>query len=389
MRKKILLLSLLIFSISLTACWDSVEIDDRTFILAIGVDVYHPEEDDGNIDEERQYYPEHHRPAILATFVAPKALAGGGGEIEVENVSMSSVAHSAFLARNQMVARSDDQLFLGHLKTLLIGEELAQNPMLLREVLDRIEKDALISRRISLAVVDGMAKEALEVQPKLEPMTGQFINDLFKDQARTNRAPIADVGEILISLHRNSNALIPRLVYSEDEIKVGGGAVIKNYKMVGWIGEMESIAYMIITDNLTQLGLNHHMDYYIIPYSITDLSTSMELQENNENIKIIISVTGEGDIEGLYFNPEDDVLDPSFVEKVQEGIGQDIKELLVETIDVFQNEYQVDVLGFDEYLKKYKPGLWREVREDWDDIFPLVEVEVEVDIFIRRVGLSR
>ncbi|KAB3540957.1 Ger(x)C family spore germination protein [Alkaliphilus pronyensis] len=388
MNKKLFLLCILITSIAITGCWDSIEIDDRTFIMALGIDVYKPTEEEKNIEDEKKYLPQHTRPPVSLTYVASKPISAGG-EVEIANITMSSVSHSSFTAKRQMISRSDNELFLGHLKAVVLGDELVKNPMLFRETMDRIEKDPLISRRISMAVADGTAKEALEIETELEKNIGKFISSLFIRQERSNRAPVADAGDILTTLHKNGNVLIPRLVYSDKEIKIGGAAVIKDYKMEGWIGEMESLAYMIITNNLMTTALNHNMDDLIIPYTLTEIKTNIEAEKEGDNIKVVLSVIGEGDIDGLYFNPEEDVLDPSFVKKVQDGICKDIQKLIIEAIKVFQKDYQIDIFQFGDYFRKYKPDVWRDIEKDWEEIFTELEVVVETDIFMRRVGLSR
>lgn len=387
MHKKVILVILIMAAFTLTGCWDSVEIDERAIVLALGIDLHQPTEEEAAINQEMlQISPSH--PLVLSTFVYPKQQKGIGGEGELTNINISSISQSVFGSRRQLATRTDNELFLGHLKVILLGEDAARNEKLFREVLDGGEKEPLISRRAALAIAEGTAKDLLDVESKLEPITGQYLTDLFGGRDRTQRTPVLDFGEILISLHQNRSAVIPRLVPNKDEIKLGGAAVIKDYVMVGWLGELESLAINIITGKARGFGLNTEVGEILIPYNITQAGVKLSIVNNGNQIKMIVSLEGEGDIQALYFDSPEDVLDPAFLEKVEKSIEEDIKLILSKTIEKVQ-DFEADVVGFDQHIKKREPKLWEEIEKDWPTIFPDLEVVVEVEIFMRRVGLSK
>ena len=43
--------------------------------------------------------------------------------------------------------------------------------------------------------------------------------------------------------------------------------------------------------------------------------------------------------------------------------------------------------GYREYLYKFHPKLWKEVSQDWDEVFSNMDIEVAVKVHIRRRGL--
>ncbi len=383
--KKITLIYIILITLFLTGCWDKQEIDDRAFILAMGIDHVTPgHEGEREEMEEILTRKNHYR----VTYVFPKQMMGVG-EAEMTNVQISSVGENVYMTERQLTTRMDSELFLGHLKSVVVGEEVVNNPKMFREVLDALEKDPFITRKISFAIVEGEAKEALEVEPKLEPMTGQFIADLFRGRERTQRAPIKDLNEILIELHSNKTAVIPRMVVAEEELKVGGSAIINDYRLVGWLGEIETIMLMLVRGQTTIFNVTVEDGDVVIPYQITEAERKFTLVESGDQLKMRVEIDLEGDIIQHYFNPENDMLDPVFLQQLQSKINQKVHDKVAYTIKELQEKHRTDVVGFNDYVRKHHSKLWKKVEGDWADIFPTIEVEVVVDAKVRRVGLSK
>ncbi|MBM7615951.1 Ger(x)C family spore germination protein [Alkaliphilus hydrothermalis] len=386
-----MMLTLIItLSMFLTACWDKTEINDRAFVLALGIDHIPPSEQPKE-DREHKALEKvlgEHAPHYRMTYAFPKQMLAGG-EPTVENIIMSSVGENIYINERQMKARVDNQLFLGHLKSVVLGEEVVKTPQMFREVLDALEKDPLISRKVNLAIAVGEAKEVLNVEPKQESISGQFITDLFMGEDRTNRAPVADLDQLFISLHDNSNAAIPRLTGAEEELKLGGAAIIKNYEFVGWIGELESMGLMILKNETDIFVVTINADGINIPYQVTEIKTVYTIQQKDKEIKMLIEIEAEGDIVQYFFDPEEDVLDPALLEKLEQEVEKKLQGIVMHTVEKLQKDLETDVLGFDTYIKRHNPDLWAQVGKDWVEIFPTVEVEVVVDAKIRRVGLTK
>lgn len=377
--------------VTMTGCWDSVEINQRSFVLGLGADLYDPSTAlEGEMEEGREPADESDKPKILATFVFPKQVTALSGPSpgETQNVSISSVGENIFIIRRHLATRTDTDLFLGHLKVILMGEDLVKNRELFIEFLDGAEKQSAITRRISFGVVEGTAKEALAVSPKLEPNTGQFVTDLLTGADRTGRAPMLDMNQVLISLHTNGNVLIPKVVAKKDELKVGGSAIIKDFTFVGWLGELETLCTNILQNRVKVYGIDAKVDGVIIPFDVSSSKTRYKLETSGDHMRMVIDIMGEADIEIFNFAVKNDLLDPTFLDKVQHALNEEMTQLAVHTIEVLQKEYRVDVLGFDSHISKFHPKIWKRIKGDWENIYPDLEVVVNTKIELRRIGLA-
>lgn len=55
-------------------------------------------------------------------------------------------------------------------------------------------------------------------------------------------------------------------------------------------------------------------------------------------------------------------------------------------LNIFQENYQADVLGFGEAIHRANPTEWRKIKDDWQTIYPEVEVNVKVNVYTRGLG---
>lgn len=373
--KKIGLLPVVISLILLSGCWDQVEIENRVYVASIGID---KSKETDNLTEKYQ-----------VSFAFPNHMGGYGGEVEVTNAFVSTLASDVYMADRVLATRLNKSVYLGHLRMVLLGEEVAKDPQMLREILDTLERNPLVNRRLHIGIVEGKAADLMQMEPMMEKNLGQLLYDIFERKDQSQRMPYLDLGEVLIRLHNTGDSLIPRIVPFEKEVKVAGASIIKDFKQVGWLGERETAFYSIASGDIQFLIIPiPHIDM-IIPMNITDGSTEYEYIETENERKIIIKLEMEGDIERFYMNPEEDILDPKINEELQKHAEKLVKEGVEATMEKLQKEFKADVLQLGIYLEKNEPKVWRELKADWEEIYQDLTIEAEVEVNIRRVGLSR
>ncbi len=376
LKRLILMLLIISMLLTLTGCWDQIEIEERTFISSLGVDIA-PEE----VRNKSNRYE--------ISYSFPNYGGGVGGETEITNIFLSVVANDMFNAERILATRSSKNIFLGHMKLVILGEEAAEDPMLLRETLDALERNPLISRKVSLGIAEGSARSILETEPKMEGNVGVFLVDTFRRRDRTQRAPTIDLGEALISLHQNGTALLPKVVAGKDEIKLDGSAVCRDYQLVGWLDGIETSDVMMAKGDIQFLLIEiPHMDM-MIPYNVTDGKSKYELVQSNNELTIKIDVELEGDIQHLYLEAEEDIMDPEYLKTLQEHSNKLLEESMLKTFEKLQKEYNADVLQFGAFIERYHPKVWREIKNDWPEVYKNLTFDINVDSKIRRIGLAK
>ena len=77
------------------------------------------------------------------------------------------------------------------------------------------------------------------------------------------------------------------------------------------------------------------------------------------------------------------------IEEMEKVLEEDVKKEIQSIIKKIQKTYKADVIGIGEHLSKFEPKKWREIKDDWDNIFPDINIDVSVDVKIRRIGLIK
>lgn len=401
-RKKAGMVMLLMMVMILTGCWDAIEIEDRAIVTSLAIDKYIPSPSQ-EIEEEGRLPNDVSRNRFIFTYGLPSAmfLQGKGEEA---NIVYQTVGENLFSASRIMATRLGMQVFLGHLDAIVIGESVAKDSHLFREILDAIERDSLITRRASLVIAPESAAEVLKVQQSLLPFTGDFITKIFRNKDRSYRSGTGNIGHVLENLYATGATTISRIIPGKEDLKVAGAAVIKDYQLRGWLGEIETRAVEIIKGRPVDAGISieygktdarivsgeaaHGHDYHIIPIRLEYKTTKFHLQ-GEDPISIRIEVIADGGIQQFYFDPEQDLLNPELIHRVEEKASKAIQEELEGTIKKLQEEFQTDVIGVGRYISRYHPKLWKKIEKEWKETFPTIEIVVDVKMQIRRVGLSK
>lgn len=126
-----------------------------------------------------------------------------------------------------------------------------------------------------------------------------------------------------------------------------------------------------------------------IPIALRPKKPQISLIEDKDNIKILIRVEMEGDVEQTYFEAREDMLSTRFVREIENAMENETERRAENAIEKIQKEFETDVLGIDKYLRQSHYKLWKTLEKDWQGIFPNIDIDVSMDIKIRRVGLVR
>ncbi len=169
---------------------------------------------------------------------------------------------------------------------------------------------------------------------------------------------------------------------------VDGSAVFLGDKLVGWLNEDESMGAMFITGqasggeipfafgssepNATYIFTSVHASVkpVVAPGSITyevNLKGSGELAEDKD---AAIDVMSESDIKAA-----EQLIDAEAARRCQEAVGE-------------CQSLKSDIFGFGDLLHKLDPAFWKQIKDQWRDYFPTVQVRVTANFVIEQSGVT-
>src|SRR5690625_4500606 len=118
-RHKFLLL-FVCFTILLTGCWDSINLEERAFIVGTAIDLA-----DKNEDNEKHPTFSVTNQIVIPAGVGVTGSEGGGGE-EKPFLNITSTGTSIYSLDEELAAKSSKVPFYEHFEILIISEEIAR-----------------------------------------------------------------------------------------------------------------------------------------------------------------------------------------------------------------------------------------------------------------------
>ncbi len=374
-KKLLIILNLIFLSLILISCWDMVEINERILVTSVGIDLNKTGKGKGD---------------YVITYVYPNIYAMGKEPTQKEErFVFSTISNTLFEASRHLATRIDKPFYFKHLKVIVIGEDLLRYPHLLEQILDGLNRDQRVNRKLKIAVAKGSAKEVLEIKPKQEPVTGGYLNDIIENTKRSSRFTPQTLTGLIKESEISGITLVPKIEKKKNELVISGGAILKDYKLVGWIGEEENKLLAIMKDKVKTELIDVPVENILLSYVVTGVRTKRNVLVGRKNIKATFDIYLEGYIQQYTLEKKKNTFEDKFIEKAEKQIDKRVKNDTNKMIEHLQKTYRTDILGIGEYLSKHNPKVWKNIRKNWDEIFPNINIEVNITSKIRRTGLTK
>ena len=385
---------ILVFIISclLTGCWDNMEIDSKCFISTIGIDVGKDMEQLKRAKEIESDEPFAAREIkkLNVTYGYPDMSQLGPGKAgTAESKSLSVEGSSMQDALILATLKSSRKLTLGHSKLLLLSNEVLEYPEAIKEIMDYFQREPFINRMMHVVVTSGKTDDYIAHKPDMENNIEYYISGLMKQtESRASVMPMT-VNEMLKLLTENGNVLIPKILLDKEtnEIILKGVAIIKDYELVGNLSSLETADLSIIK------GFNQGGSRLIYvkgrPLDFTFEGEGRQIKITNKSknkLNIQIKVLLEGQIKGYYV--EEKVSKSLDLEVIEDDIKKALSEECTKVANMIQRNYGIEPFGIQEYLTKFQPSLWKEIKHNWDDVYKNSNIEIIVETKIRRIGVT-
>lgn len=371
------LILIIILTILATGCWDMVEINERIFPYTAGIDNNYQ-----SVDQKDKY---------IISFSYPNINALGNNPSSATKVfSVSTEASNIFEATHNLSNQIQEPIDLKHLKVLSISEDVAKDPNSIRQILDGINRDFVINKMVHLMVVKGSARELFNVKVKSqrqEAIDGSIYSILRNRQNSTRFTP-KTINRFIRDMDTQGASHMPVGIAGNNEVIVSGAGVFKNYKLVGYLNEMENRDVAILNGDLVQDGLDTQYEDSNLSLLIANLKSKRKIITVDEDIKVIFNVQVEGQINEFILDDNDKIDSDLIIKDMEKVLCKEMEKGLNKTIYKLQRELNADVIGILEHLYRFHPSLWEQVKDDWDSIFPQLDIKVNIDLNIRRRGLT-
>ena len=363
-----------------TGCWDKEELENRGFVVSMGIDTFQSDAPTGRIDAQSG----QNRYLMSMTLPSISELEGEGDE-EAKSMKKGSGETVSGTIRN-ISAHSSKKIDFGHAKTCIFGEEILSDESLFQEALDALERNTELNGKLIILATDERAEDILAAKVTDDPIIGLFISNFYKKNASSTAMAFRnDLQKLVQDLRNSGSAIIPKITLEDDKLHLGGAAVIKNVSFVGWLDDEAMKGYLWAKSSMLGEQISVEKDGIYIPLEVTKKKSDTMFTYQNGMLSCIYFIEAQGDIEeytfskGGLFNQET----LSALERIYE---QKIVDDVEKTWRIFQKKYQTDGFSLQEELKRKHYELYKTLETSWEDVFENMELIVLTDVRIQNAG---
>ncbi|MDC0706433.1 MULTISPECIES: Ger(x)C family spore germination protein [Priestia] len=379
--------------VSLTGCWSSHEIEERSLGVGVALDKGKESMIEKEFDEQGGGYARKNLITSTYQLITPQVASSTtkqGGPQQKSYVNVSETGDSAFQMLRELSLRSDTPLTSPHMKVMVIGEALARSYSL-EQLVDQSLRDNDFRPSCLMFISKGRASDTLESKTAGE-IPAFRLSAMVENSYRTTRIlPPMPLIKLESKIQSRSSFLLQNVVSANGEIKFAGAAIIKGKtnKLIGFLNEEELDGLTWITGK-GKGGLVKSFDEktgQLIVYEIESMKSHIEPHVKGNSISFNVHIESEGRLSENWVvsgNP----LKNQFLQKVQKNSEKKVKRLVRNTVEKMQKEYKVDVAGFGNQLRIKRPRVWMRVKANWDQTFSEVPINYDVKLMIKDYGAS-
>lgn len=369
------LIGLLIMAIATqsTACWNYKEIERIAIVAGFAIDQ----------DVETGRY-------TVTTEVIEILL--GAKEKQISAKLLTSDGETVFDAVRNLISISGEKLYWSHAVVCIIGKEIAEKGIV--PALDFVHRDAEPRYDLYLIVAEGKASSIFEeCQNSTSGILSFMIADTLVSEKSLSKTPQLKAWEFINEMEdEDQSAIIPMIrvvdIVGKKIPKIQGTGIFKKDKLIGSLDAEETKILLFITNEIKG-GLIVVQNIY----KNSEAKVALEIFDNKTKIKPQIlddqivmkmhlqTLVALGENTGTVdFNKEENL------KKLKEAAEKEEEEKIQKLIKKVQTEYGSDIFGFGNLLEIHDPNEWDKVKDYWNEVFVLVDVEVKAEINIRNTG---
>ena len=156
--------------------------------------------------------------------------------------------------------------------------------------------------------------------------------------------------------------------------------------MIGKMSEKATRGILWVRDEMEAYTVSVEPKGVSGEISLNPVSAHVKLvpQIQNEKWKMLVKINTEG---AVIENGTNLLLSsPQSIKNVEKAFQEAIKKRIELALEEAQHKMKVDILGFGEEFHRKYPKQWKQNENRWDQVYPEVEVNIDVEGHIRRQG---
>jgi spore germination protein KC len=376
---------LLIIILLLAGCAGKRELNDLALVMAVGID---------KGEEENSF-------KVTAQIARPADARGQTGAPSGQTgepiLTIVGQGESLFDAIRDLSSFTTRNVFWAHNQVIVINEDLAKEGI--AQVIDFFTRNPELRMRTWVVITPEKASTLVSTVTGLELIPGEAVNKLFRYGGISNVAPNTQIMDVQAAyLSQSSQPIIARVSLKEvmvsnkkpekgptiKQVDLAGAGVFQEDRLVGILKPEETRALMLFTERLKSGVVTTPCP------SKPERTVSVELREQ------LFQVTPHLKGSQISFNAEFDAFamvveagcpfsinNQEKVSELEKAVEKKLKKEIETTVNKVQKEYKTDVFELGKVFQNDYPGYWMQIADDWEEVFPTVDIKVSVNVEVK------
>jgi Ger(x)C family germination protein len=385
-------LLLVALSMLLAGCWDRSEIQERSFVLAVAVDVAEASGSQAKPDARLESYNEGGKnlPRYRLSLQLLRLGESKGGEKigESKTFVISDTGGSMFEMVRDMLGQSGKTIWFENLQCVVLSEAAVRQGGLDR-VMDFWRRDAEMRWRANVYITSGEARSILEYMPPSGEPGGVFLHQIARRQTKAPQIATArnDLMYVMQTLDAKGDAFLPRVELEGKTLKLEGAGLFKREQFVGYVDEyaVKGGRMLLGTEKsaLITAACPLHPGNFLV-FELFRHDTRLRPHVDGDKIYFTLDIAMRGNLGEVSCQAEH-TASSEYLRNAQVLFAEEVKHNVLYSYETIQR-VGVDAGGLARYLKAYEPATWARIKDRWDEIYPTVPIIVSVNVAIVNIG---
>ncbi len=336
--------------------------------------------------------------------VVPNAVAanrGSSGGLPV--VTYKSQGKTIFEAMRRMTTVSPRKIYAAHLRVLVLGETLAREGI--ADALDFLTRDHELRSDYYIVVARAASAEAvlkrvtaleripanklytsLQISEKVwAPASTVTLNKLIQEMVTEGKSSVISAVEVWGDSRAGATKNNIENIDPPGRINANGLAIFRKDRLIGWLNETESTAYNFLVNNVRSSVVEFPCPKGgSLAAEVIRSDTRIKGKVVDGKPRVDIFIRAEVNIGEVACSI--DLMNERTIKALENAGAEELKSLCLQSIRTMQRQYRLDIYGFGEAIHRAAPAAWSKLRTDWNGHFANMDVSIEVDYRIRRLG---
>lgn len=383
----------IILILVLCGCWDVKYLDQLTVVMAIGMDE----------DPDKPGHVVVTLQVVVPSQVSDSQNGGGAGSIPV--TTYTGKGKTLIDTVRSMNSQTSRRLFFSHNQVLIIGEKLARKGI--GTMFDLIDRDTEIRTDFEILVAkNGTAADILTTLTTMEKipvkqmyemvrtynkMQGvtypvkalDFIRSLDSDKQQPAAGSIELIGDAEEAQKKDNIEQIKPANY----LKLGGMAIFKDGKLVGFLNEQDSLGLTIIKKKMNRSQIDIPLDGEdVVSLGVLRSKTKVKANIYRNKPVVVIEIEEKAHIFEVK-SSKVRVQDTQTIAWLEKKAEKQLEDQVAESAHTLQRRLNSDVMGYGGYIYQASPKYWREHSKEWSNIYPEINTVVKAKVDILATGI--